>query len=303
MKKILIASILLNICCFLNAQFIPEVGDVLEYKSTKDDGISSYDTTFALFVERDTLVNNQICKKMSSTFHHCNKPFVEAYVYEKDSVVYFTRKDDLSFDTLFDFTKKKNEHWRINLPNNHYVIVQVDSVYQTILEGKVYKTLGVTYFHFENIYQTDKFFFANEYCSIIIEQFGDIYYYFNLISKESDCLGEYVNLGLSQFITSQSDMTGLSNIGLSCRPNLMNSIQKKNIHSLSFEIYPSSAKDEIFIYTQESEINFSEIKLLSLSGVEYPLNISKTNVIDVSDLASDMYLIKIEGQTLKFFKE
>jgi hypothetical protein len=286
-----------------NSQFIPNNGDVLQYSSFYvPQSPSKHDTTFKITVTEDTIINGKNCKKFVSDYTLCSNFEFKAYVFEQDSVVCFFKDGDETYDTLYDFTKKKNQHWKIEYSDYHYFIVQVDSVYNTLLKGKSYKTMDVTYFIYERVTGSQEFRNLNKYCSKIMEKFGDLSYYFHMTVAESDCFVSYVSDGLSKYIISSSDTIDLLSIDLNCQPSVINSILKKNNTIQTIEIYPSYTSTKIYLKSGNNLANIEQAVILDSKGLEYLVQI-KANEIDVSSLPSGLYFLKLENQSYKFIKE
>lgn len=300
MKNTLI-SLCLILSFYANSQFMPNTGDILEYPSFYVPTNSNEpDVTYKITIGGDTLVGNQNCKRFISEYATCSNFGFKAFVFEKDSVVCFFKNKEEVYDTLYDFTKKKNEHWKINYSDNLYFIVQVDSVYSTMLKGKEYKTLNVTYFIYEKDFKTQEFRSWNKYCSKIVEKFGDIHYYFHLTNAESDCFGSYVSNGLSKYITLDSDKIDLSGFDLGCRASVVSAVSKKK--SQTIEIYPNYVSSKLYLKSEHDLESLLQVVIFDLTGTVYSLPI-KSNEIDVSALSSGLYLLKIDNQTYKFMKE
>ena len=66
------------------------------------------------------------------------------------------------------------------------------------------------------------------------------------------------------------------------------------------KIYPNPSSSKFFIQTKNNQT--TKIELFNLLGVSIPLETDKTNSIDISDLASGIYLLRIfteQGSTVK----
>lgn len=132
---------------------------------------------------KDTLIYGKLCRKIEKEDRvSCSDRPDTEYLYTSHDSVFCYDPMVSDFQLLYNFSAKKGDSWDI-LMNNYPDVkkdtakIIVDSTDVITVNGFDLKRMYVTYqiIHVEN----GSSYLVNEYCSIIIENIGDIRYMFN----------------------------------------------------------------------------------------------------------------------------
>ena len=290
MKNLFLYFVLIFVSIQLFAQEFAPVGAEWHYD---EQFAFSGDIDYMKFTsEKDTLINGQICKKITKRHKiECNdRPEIE-YLYTSNDTVFFLDTIFNEFQILYVFSANQGESWNIKIRDENLdtdtIIVNVDSTSITNINGNNLRTLYVTY------HKQAEYCIEQDYNSVIIEKIGNIRYMFNWTPWESMCCDDNWTQGLRCYndtiIGSYS-----TNIADSCEYTYIWAEIKdtKNTNNI-FNIYPNPAKKFINIETNYNK-DFS-IEILNITGeIIYSNKISSKKRIELNRFISGIYLFRIK---------
>jgi hypothetical protein len=285
MKKILFIISFLLLTIIADCQNWAPIGAKWTYTQTFASSFAK--DTIVIKSIGDTIIQGKNCKILKKSDVVCDdRPFKE-YMYSDSGKVFFY--DDLKnrFQMLYNFNAQVGDTYTVfpaispfDSIGNDSIVINVDSISTTIINSITLKKLFV---HRSNLGEWP--------ClgGIIIENIGDLFYMFPWISGLCDinfagplrCYEDSI-IGFHDFGTAPS--CDYVDIGI---------IENKKINNVS--ILPNPATDRIVIDCLDSrELNISIYNLIGhlvlLSNID-----NKKNEIDISNLATGMYIIKVTG--------
>lgn len=292
MKYLVLLSFTLVFTFNCQSQNFAEKGATWHY--TKHFSFSSTKSYVKVESIKDTVIDGKSCHQLSLIGGGlCNYYESTIFVYEEDSVVYFSLRDTNRFEKLYDFTTKKDSSWTIKYrsygPYDDSIWVRVDSTGKKNLNGQDLKLLYVTY-------GTFPIFHSRTHKSQIIEKIGDINYMFNWYM----CI-DGQNAGGLRCYRDPSFGVYTSWIAPSCTATGVQEYDELDL----VNIYPNPASSILNLELQ----NNSTYQILDINGRMLQKNslLKGKNSIDVHYLKAGIYILQIENQgaisSYKFLKE
>ena len=274
MKKSLLLTVFLSLNMMIFAQSFPLKSSRWYYSNNGGNQPPNSSLKIIEF-EKDTVINDTLSRKLSNGL----------MFYSEKELVYFYNSEQNRFGLIFDFNAKPNDTLTIiappNIPSEKLLFkVKIDSVKKKVYSNdtivKFYNTSLDPDFHFENnVYMTriGAYGFLPQYGFSIPE--GDY-----LKCYEDSSL--YINYS---GIPCDSVVTGTVITKLNGR----------------FSIFPNPATNEIFISNELKE-NL-QIEIFDNIGKLYFQTRLHDNEerIDISELISGIYFIRIEKENGEFF--
>ncbi len=242
--------------------------------------------------EKDTLINGQICKKITKRHKiGCNeRPEIE-YLYTSNDTVFFLDTIFNEFQILYVFSANQGESWNIKIEDENLdidtIIVNVDSTSITNINGFNLKTLYVTY------HKQAEYTYESDYSSTIIEKIGDVKYMFNWNPWENIACDDNWTQGLRCYYDSLIGSYS-TNIADSCEYTYIWTEIKdtKNTNDI-FKIYPNPTSNFINIET-DNNTNYS-IEILDITGkLVYSTKTASNKKIKLNNFNSGIYLLRIK---------
>ena len=241
--------------------------------------------------EKDTLINGEICRKVTKRHRLAckDRPDVE-YLFSKNDTVFFLDTIFNEFQILYVFNAQVGDSWIIKVKSEEQVvdtlIITVDSVSIVQINEFDLKALHVTYANYDENYPI-------EYTSTIIEKIGDVLYMFNWYRADLFCDMNFTN-GLRCY---QDSVIGLYSTGIvdSCDYTLLGTGIDENERANLIKIYPNPAKHFVVI-----EVDYNSILEAELRDINGRKVITKQFVsslkIDLFDLKRGVYLLIIRDK-------
>jgi len=222
------------------------------------------------------------CKRINIDYCACNNHFCQKlYTYDRNDTVFFYNPDIDTFQILYNFTALQGDSWIIITKDydESYdtIVVQVDSVKSTVINGKILKKLYVTY-NYLNFH--DPLPDTLKEGSKIIETLGDLEFLINIFDRfYAMCDGAYIHLlrcyedtilgfystGLRDSCTYEYVWTSIDNKQFSeplkIYPNPTTgiiTITSNKVDNIHYEIY--DARGLLFEKGIETEIDLSDFK-------------------------------------------
>lgn len=241
--------------------------------------------------EKDTLINGEICRKITKRHRLAckDRPDLE-FLFSRNDTVFFLDTIFNEFQILYDFNAQVSDSWIIKVKNTEQVvdtmIITVDSVSIVQINEFDLKALHVTYDNYDEDYPI-------EYTSTIIEKIGDVLYMFNWYPADLVCDMNYTN-GLRCY---QDSVIGLYSTGMvdSCDYTLLGTGIDENVRDNLIKIYPNPAKHYVDIEVDYNSI--LEAELLDLNGrIIVTKQFTSSLKLDLFNLKSGVYLLIIRDK-------
>lgn len=205
----------------------------------------------------DTILSGKHCRIIQKEKSPgCNgRPDTE-YLYEENSILYFWEEAFNRFQVLYDFNKKVNEFWTIEVNNNRpdkrldTTKVVVDSISSITINNKSFRVMYVTY---KMLSEEHPF----SYTSKIIENIGDTQYLFNFFPEFAItvCDGNYA-AGLRCY---NDPILGNYSTGIaeSCTYSGVDGLNE--LTSANFSIFPNPTDGPFEVYSSTGETLTAEL--------------------------------------------
>ncbi|MBS4055870.1 MAG: T9SS type A sorting domain-containing protein [Bacteroidales bacterium] len=291
-KQLMISMIMFVLAGQTQAQGFAPIGAQWHY--TEYFSFSIQVSFLSISVTGDTLINDQLCRKLTykdqlwCTFHS------EA-VYEEDSAVYYYMPQLDTFQLLFDMKAMAGDGWTsifltdISSPGQYDTVrVIVDSTSQIVINGHPLKRMFVSYHNVNPDYQT------LTYSSIIDGKLGDISYLFNLYSLSGTICDANYSGGLRCY---QDPEFGFYETGIadSCEyTTAIHEIQGIN----NMRVFPNPAFKLVNIVLNTPEQ--AEVKLIDQQGrVLICQRFESPTSLDVSNIDTGIYVVVLSPSSGK----
>lgn len=241
---------------------------------------------------KDTILSGKRCRVLQKQGNPgCNgRPDTE-YLYEENSILYFWEEAFNRFQVLYDFNKKVNEFWTIEVNNYRSdnridtTKVVVDSISSITINNQSFKVFYVTYNMLSKTY-------PYSYTSKIIEKLGDIRYLFNFFPEiaVTVCDGNYAD-GLrcyndpkrGNYSTGIAESCTYYHIGF----DLIESISNANVN-----VFPNPGDGKFEVHSNSSQTLTAQVKDITgrlIVAKEFDSHI----LIDLTNYPDGMYLLTI----------
>lgn len=253
----------------------------------------SNDIDYIKFTSRkDTLIMGKVCQKITKRHSvSCNFRKKPEYLFSRNDTVFFFDLAFNKFQVLYDFSAKKKDSWTIKVKHGNEVtslLITVDSVYLSQINGQNLRTLDVTYNHKGNIGN------VRNYSSTIIEKIGDVKYMFNWQGTPDMVCDMNYSQGLRCY---QDTNVGMYSTGIadSCN-HIYSGTGIESIEPFTeIRIYPNPAHDYLEI-TGLGYSNYS-VKLFDLQGKLLKLARTSSNMkLDISQINQGVYMILLQNE-------
>ena len=207
------------------------------------------------------------------------------YVYSEDGIVYWWDKQSQSYTTLYDFNANVGDQWTINV-GTHSITMHVDEVNNVEYNGETYRVLTVR--------DADDIFSGDIICGI-----GHTTSFFPekmLNNRDFDVDGMrcYWHFGEELLQFGEVDCDEIY--------NNYNDVAEHD--ATGFEVYPNPANNIITIVGSDRECLPMEFTITNMTGQIIMTGVvsSDNHQVNVKELPTGIYLIKIGEETIKFIK-
>ena len=233
----------------------------------------------------DTTIQGKPCRILHKSAVTCDVRLANEYMYSDSGKVFFFDNSRSKFQMLFNINAAISTSWVIyfrDLPNNDSVVVKVDSVFTTTINGIVLKEIHVSYPNCSSPWNI-------EGSGRIIENIGDTYYMFPWVSGVCDDdfggpLRCYDDPVIGHYETGMAPSCDFRNVA----------INEKRLNEV--KIYPNPVTRAVTIETaNEPNPGKDYVEIDDLFGREiFVTSLSGTNsFVDLSQQPLGVYLLKI----------
>lgn len=264
----------------------PEIGTEWYYEIINVNGSVTYqylecvaDTTIGstrpkVIIKSNTLYDKDLYTKVT-----------HEYVYSEDGIVYWWNKQSQSYTTLYDFNANVGDQWTINV-GTHSITMLVDEVNNVEYNGATYRVLSVR--------DADDIFSGDIICGI-----GHTTSFFPekmLNNRDFDVDGMrcYWHFGEELLQFGEVDCDEIY--------NNYNDVAEND--ATGFEVYPNPANNTITIVGSDRECLPMEFTITNMTGQIIMTGVvsSDNHQVNVKELPTGIYFIKIGEETIKFIK-
>lgn len=261
-------------------QNYPPTGTEWYYEILNDNGSVTYQY---LECAADTTIDNKRAKVIikSNTLYDKDlvTKVVHEYVYSEGGMVYWWDKQSESFTTLYNFYANVGDEWTISV-GNQSITMHVDAVDDTDYDGRNYRVLTVS--------DADGIFSGEIICGI-----GHTTSFFpeKLLNSKKDYRVE----GMRCFWIDGEQLLHFGDVD--CDEVYVEHHDVAENTAREFSVYPNPADDYIMISVdQPTDFTISDIfgKIVLTGTIS-----SDNQQIDISNLSSGMYFIKIDDNLVK----
>lgn len=279
----IIVSFLL--CCSIQSQDFAPIGAEWYYHEGQ---AFSGDINYIKFTSvKDTLIQGEVCRKITKRRKlWCNdRPMIE-YLFTRNDTVFFLDTTFNGFQILYDFSSQKSDTWIIKTKDENLdidtIIVTVDSISYTPINGYSLKTLHVTY---KKLDEGLPF----EIQSKILERIGDPQYMFNWTHYSLVVCDINWTQGLRCYYDEEFGLysTGIAD---SCTYTFKWTGMKNNALKPTIVLSPNPTTGKVEIKTNNNiEI---DIELRNLMGRSLFVSKSSNNeVFDLTNFPDGIYIL------------
>lgn len=279
----IIVSFLL--CCGIQSQDFAPIGAEWYYHEGQ---AFSGDINYIKFTSvKDTLIKGEVCRKITKRRKLlCNdRPMIE-YLFSRNDTVFFLDTIFNDFQILYSFNSQKFDSWIIKTKDENQeidtVLVTVDSISFTPINGYSLKTLHVTYDKLD-----EGLPYQNQ--SVIIERIGDPQYMFNWSHYSQVACDMNWTRGLQCYY---DDEIGLYSTGIadSCTYTYKWTVVEDNSIQPTITIFPNPTGGKVEIKTNTNlEIDIEVCNILGKSLLVR--KITTIEELDLTTLPNGIYLL------------
>jgi hypothetical protein len=228
----------------------------------------------------DTTINSHRAKVLikSNTLYDKNEIVSHEYIYEDDDVVYWWDKTAKTFTTLYDYNANIGDEWDLYVGTEH-ITMHVDTVTYREFNGNSYRVLTVS--------DANDIFSGDIICGI-----GHTSSFFpeRLLTKDHNFRVD----GIRCFWIDGEMIIKLGDVDCDSIYNNHHDVDENAARE--FAVYPNPASTIVNIVGE-----YDQIELIDIYGKVIEIDV-KNNQIDVTNLQSGMYFIKIGKDSIKFIK-
>lgn len=254
----------------------PVIGTEWYYEILNDNGSVTYQY---LECAADTTIDNKRAKVIIKSNTLYDKDLItkitHEYVYSEGGMVYWWDKQSESFTTLYNFYANVGDEWTISV-GNQSITMHVDAVDDTDYDGKNYRVLTVS--------DADGIFNGEIICGI-----GHTTSFFpeKLLNSNKDYRVE----GMRCYWIDGEQMLHFGEVDCDEVYGEHHDVAENTMRE--FSVFPNPANGIVNIIGE-----FEQIQLIDIYGKVIEIDV-KNNQINVSNLPSGMYFIKIDDNLVK----
>ena len=246
--------------------------------------------------EMDTMVNNQLCSKITKRHKLLNGRPQTEFLFSRNDTVFFLDTTFNEFQILYDFNAGPGDSWDIKVVTWENEIdtfsIRVDSTSMVNINGTMLKAMHVSYLMFDG-------YLPETYNSTIIEKIGVITYMFNwnviaplVDANWTDGLRCYEDQDLGMYSTGIAD---------SCEYTTL-AIDDSEQTNIATKIFPNPNDGHFFL---SGSFGIAEEKTLSVYNSMGQVILEKSLTsepeiyveIQLGEIAPGIYFIMVEGET------